>query len=71
MTRRATTSDEAIYTGIKPGGTPPVSLRKKIFDVALLLIIVTVCENRKEEDFFPPGHRRVFKLRVKLLLYIR
>ena len=40
MTRRATTSDEAIYTGIKPGGTPPVSLRKKIFDQALLSAIV-------------------------------
>ena len=31
MIRRVTTSDEAIDTGIKPGGKPAVSLRKKIF----------------------------------------
>ena len=59
MTRRVTTCDEAIDTGSKPGGNPAVSLRKKIFDAALLSIIVTVYRNRKEEDFFPPGHSRV------------
>ena len=31
MTRRATTGDEAIDTGTKPGGKPAVSLQKKIF----------------------------------------
>ena len=60
MTRsRVITGDEAIDTGIKPGGNPAVSLRKKIFGPALLSTIVTVCGNRKEEDFFPPGHSRV------------
>ena len=59
MTRRGTTGDEAIDTGIKPGGKLVVSLRKKIFAPALLSTIFTVCENRKEEDFFPPGHSRV------------
>jgi hypothetical protein len=66
MTIRLKSKMRLIYTGLNlGGGGTPVSLRKKIILRYQVIYMVTVCDTKKGEHFFPPEHRSFSGLKLE------